>query len=533
MPRAANVPMMLADAGLKVLAVDNDFCDNLASAISAKMKPRMTFTQPRRDVLEAVVDVVRRRGAVTAVLESEYVDADYLDAFSDHYSRAFSQTSSMCQRIHFFACEVTPGSVFRLSKRIRNEYLGYCVLRPTGDQYIGRTIVAPPYDRNDDRSFVHVTGEYESHLLGQQLRVRGVPFIQQDVNTFVCAGAALWTVAMCMHQLHRGPRCYPSHLQRIALERFASGHPRQGLTVEHMVMTLRHIGLNPYAFGMFDLSRVRDGSIAKRLAISRIAELIHVFVDSDLPPILAYDTHAVAVVGHDIGVQRRPQRNHLISLGGSLTNSDFVNTFYVMDDNRGPYASFHVYDTGTGEPSIEKCGRLSVVVPLPREVTYLYGDEEDSRHTWRDTVIAWNALLPRIADARVARKAQIEFNLKDSLVLRASLLDSRCWKRFVLAGSGVPEEVKDRYQCMSLPKFIWFVEISNWDNMNYASRSKRRICGEFLVDATANQMSPGEGLISFFAKGLFAKMPLANGAKGELMSIKRENLWYPPLRRAM
>jgi hypothetical protein len=150
--------------------------------------------------------------------------------------------------------------------------------------------------------------------------------------------------------------------------------------------------MNPFAAPYVDLQRLRTEHPERhRKAIAEITDLIHMFVDSGLPPILLFGTspddgHAVVVVGHDIVVDRKFDTAEVAEVyGGVLRNSCFVGSFFVLDDARGPYVPFRVYRKNSDDcPSLEQCDYVGVAV---------HGNLPSLRRTARDASGLFLSLL--------------------------------------------------------------------------------------------------------------------------------------------
>jgi len=77
----------------------------------------------------------------------------------------------------------------------RTSYLGFGVIKPLGGTPVGRTMLAA-FDPGSGDGFHYrfdCTCEYQAHLLGAELTVRGLGFQQQDVGVSACATTALWS----------------------------------------------------------------------------------------------------------------------------------------------------------------------------------------------------------------------------------------------------------------------------------------------------------------------------------------------------
>jgi hypothetical protein len=280
----------------------------------------------------------------------------------------------------------------------------------------------------------------------------------------------------------------------------------------------------------------------------RIRDYIHVFVDSGIPPILAYRQstdggHAVAVVGHDI-VERPDELNaDWNAFLGTFRNSYFVDTFYVMDDARGPYVPFYFEkDSDPAVPCMSNCDHISVIAPVFCEVAIDYHFQRNQGSILDEFIRMsddWNQWIADLReDSELKGKGAVkdwddyllQSTVEDPIVARPALLDSRRWKIQLLRGD-VPPRIREIYQALLLPKYIWVAEIAKFSDVNKGSRSQRRILGEVIFDATANPHSPLDSLIAAHVRGLL----MLRRPDGEIQ-IHLPNLDfspYRPLRRSI
>src|SRR5277367_3606961 len=52
-----------------------------------------------------LLDYLREIGARTIVIETKYVDGDYLDDYASFYVKCFEDYPKTCKRLHFFATD--------------------------------------------------------------------------------------------------------------------------------------------------------------------------------------------------------------------------------------------------------------------------------------------------------------------------------------------------------------------------------------------------------------------------------------------
>ena len=200
--------------------------------------------------LKAILALTQNMGVKTIVLESNYVDSDFLDEFRTCYSRSFRNYSTLCKRIHFFKDAFTKEKLPTLNL-VEQGYLGLSLVRPIGSFCTGRTILVSP-KHNGDTTFTLCRVKFEANLSGNKLDVYGMPYIQQDTNVGVCAQAAMWMTSLYMHYKFGSPRFRPSEITAAATKSITIGPIRRGLVPEQIISALREMGYAPVIFTHYD-----------------------------------------------------------------------------------------------------------------------------------------------------------------------------------------------------------------------------------------------------------------------------------------
>lgn len=280
------------------------------------------------DALASVLATIQSLGAALAVLEPEYIDADYRDEYVHYYAYTYRPLPTRCGRLHFFG-EEEDGL---------DPYLGYCVLRPIRDHPVCRTVIAPP---SDLAPYVSCVTHSVVHPSGQLLKVAGFPFMEQDSLYGVCAHASIWMVALYHHLEHGTPRQLMSNIRTGAIshqERFRVA-PSDGLSEQQVGAALQHIGLDAIQYSLAERPR------------NTIAATICRYLNSRLPVILTTRRHVTVLIGY--GYDR----------SGRL--------FFVQhDESRGPYRRYALAD-------LLDAFRL-LLVPVPGKI-YLTGESAEIR----------------------------------------------------------------------------------------------------------------------------------------------------------
>ena len=130
--------------------------------------------------------------AASIVVESRYVDRQYVEEYATYYSRCMQPIPHHCQRLHFFSAALNRGALRDLLERaaadeletvereLKEAYLGFIVVRPLPAAPVGRTVLRS-YLETGKRRYPH-TVRYPVHLCGLTLQVEGIAFQQSRIK---------------------------------------------------------------------------------------------------------------------------------------------------------------------------------------------------------------------------------------------------------------------------------------------------------------------------------------------------------------
>lgn len=138
--------------------------------------------------------------ARTLVTEYDYIDKHYIDDYSKYYSRCFHTHGRECARIHFFSKEFDEQKLIEILETqenedlLKNSYLGYCVIRPIPENYLGRLSLVP-YNKllADGENYKIITQKETTSLFGLELTIETASMREQDQVVSACATSAIWT----------------------------------------------------------------------------------------------------------------------------------------------------------------------------------------------------------------------------------------------------------------------------------------------------------------------------------------------------
>jgi hypothetical protein len=488
--------------------------------------------------VRGVLDRARELGAISVIVEEDYLDRDFSAEFAAFYSRVFKRFSKICRRFHFFSDEVAPilndpdpqkvaEGLACLSKS--GKYLGYAVARPVQHAPLGRVVLVAPPSPPDMKSDLLVRSEFPAHILGATLRVVGTPFTQQDSRIGACAQAAIWMAARHFQARHRGSvwastvditdaASKPTdHLLSLSLPAGS-----RGLTVEHMVRGLRSLGREPLLYhGKYD---PQSGTTTWPTTI-RPTAVIDRYVDSGIPVIVGLspwtssqdDFHAVLAVGHTI-----EKLDPAKPLPPRPTRADYARFILVNDDQRGLNLRMPVVaGDALGQTPFDQSKIVYLIVPLPGKV---YTPAESAE------AVAWDLLrsyLANLAGLKTAYQGRLggseavadEFALRiqaNDVVARTYLTYGWRYKERLVRNS-CAAQVKDGVFKQCLPRFVWVTEFGTRDSFDTLDEAAVRIFSHVVVDATSNML--WEGRCVFHAPGfLWRWYPDPNAPYGDLVN---------------
>ena len=453
-------------------------------------------------------------GALTAVIEP-YISTDWNSERSSVYSRTFQDTSQVTQRIHFFAAVVRYKDLYEIPKKLRRGYLGYTVIRPLQAFRVCDTVLASPcIIGTETRNIVHCLEKFQVSLLGNHLRVIGMPFFQQETTVGVCAEADIWMLARYLNKKGDTRRYRPAEVTSLAHKTITTGPARAGLFELQIMDALRQMGLNPAIFYPTNPLEAK--------------EFIYTCIESELPVITGVPQHVFVVIGHgDPGNIEFNKETALMS--------ETISSFIIHDDALGPYMEQQTGEitstVGHDEITLLELGGRTVdffMVAFPPRV-HMYGHEAlQIAKLWIKEINNYVAELLRISPKSLWQPKELK-----KLVLRTYLRLSSDFKSDILNPQAEMlrnDKIIAKYKCMQMPKYVWVVEIGQSSDWEGISLKNRKIRGEIILDATGSRHVPEEALMAFHLNGIMF-IPGRKGQGDELI-VEDEQL-YTPLRRTI
>lgn len=441
-------------------SVEN-FC-KLLSQYCVETSTQVIETKPH---IQYIAKYLQTLNVQTIVVETDYIDHDYLTGFAAYHVKCFYDYKRKCVRLHFFkeAFEQKDLAAFlrgekeNLAENLCNSYGGFMVLHPLPKSIIGRTCLAT-YD-DDSRRHFPTAWPIRAFFCGLELSVKALPFQEQDQVAGACATSALWSAFHATDRLfhHRVPS--PVEITSSA----TLGMPvksrvfpnKDGLTIEQMAHAIHAVGLEPY---WCDLKNQKN--------LLEFRALVYAYLACGIPPILVIDLtrekseennrtsigwHAVTVTGYSLLSNRSRQHKD----GEFLYKSDAIDQIYVHDDQVGPHAKM-VFPSSDLDSHLTTSWGLSsgylgiraeivgIVFPLYNKIRIPFSQPGNDIDTFNKALEMVG--LPWLTDT-------LEWDIR--------LTQVNCLKKEILSSKLTNPDLREKILASPLPRFIWHATATN------------------------------------------------------------------------
>jgi hypothetical protein len=518
----------------------------LDSAGWQEVESRLASRQKRSEITKNLLKHLRALKAQTAIVESDYLDRDFTEAYSSYYAKLFKKHTKHCTRLLFFSSDLKNLTQTRdpkdLALQLGTEgYLGQIVLRPIHEAPIAQVTLAAPAAPVGYEKHILVKAQHYAHALGAEFSMFGAAMTQQDQRIGACAQAAIWVALRHIHLRHRGPwfsMVNVSEAANVQVDAMVNKSLPSGsefLSANGMIGALRAAGRKPLLY-----HATYPPKVPTTWTDIRPHEVINRYIDSGIPVIigLAFQNsemgHAVVATGQVIS-HAAP-----VSVPQKPTRAEFCEAFCVNDDQLGPNLSMPLRP---GSPVTETPYNVQenvsfLLIPLPDKV-FLPG--EKAEHLAWDVLTEYQQWWPRFKQAN-AKHMGDSIALADHFIqeIAANNVIARTyltygWKYQIRAvRNNHTVEFKRIARSSELPRFVWVTEFGTLSSFSDTDIFKRRIFSHCVIDATAKNMGAESRLI-FHAPGV-AVCQAQDAAKSfgsyklDEYALKDDTQYFPKLR---
>lgn len=382
--------------------------------------------------------------------ETNYVDKVYRDSYYHYYSSKLFAYQRNCIRISLFNDKVDSSDFWDkdMTEKLRKNYLGFIVLRPTPPHLIGRSVISPLAKRDSD--FVTCKSIFQTTANGQKFKIEGFPHSSQDNETITCAETTIWALMEYFSSKYSEyspvlPSKIIKTLAHVSSERQV---PSKGLNIAQMSFALREFGFGTRIYG-----KVQYGN--------DFESILNCYIESGIPLIIAMQNgrnigHALLAIGREhlsndqidtashIGIND-PQLNSLISNKNiEILDIDSIERDIIfVDDNLPVYQRAKLSQPAIHypDPNWHLCRITYFIAPLYTKI-YL------------------EAFQAKSYIIRFLLTGPFPLNDGTKIVLRCYLASSRSFKDKVSRNKGIGRDLKALLLETSMPKFIWIGEMS-------------------------------------------------------------------------
>lgn len=376
----------------------------------------------------------------TIQVEYPYYDSDYLSTYYGHYAQKFKQYPKTCCRLHFEA---------------DGEYYGYITLRPSVEgTKLGKTYIEPELLLDKDAYLM--ISSFTAHVIGQKLKIRCFPWKRQQTDVSVCAHTAIWTVIRYFGNKYKN---YADTTIGDIVEKVENDWGRKtpslGLNLVQISDLFKQYGLSPLIIG------------GEKTSNNIFVDEVVSYIESGLPVVgfLSPQDHAISIMGHGkINYDKLDNFEEVPNLldkeANVIPHSRLISSFYVMDDRYFPYREMpmELPDKHSGvKYGINEL--YYAVVPLYNRMQLSYRDVYDRMVTWlKDEEMEWEKIN----------------------VCRIYITSANSLRQKAITSDTMPQILKDIIQTLSLPKFVWCIDLAGIENYKQGLTS-----GRIIVDTTS------------------------------------------------
>lgn len=401
-------------------------------------------------------------GAQTMLVESDYIDRDFLEDYAGYYARCFVDYPRRCTRLHFFNRSFSVRTLRRalegscspgLHRSLQAAYLGFVVVKPLPATVIGRTCLRT-YSDDPARAFPAVRS-YDVNLFGLDLTVETLAFQEQDTAAAACATSALWSAFQKTGLLFQHPIPSPVTITQAGTARLNTRDrvfPNRGLSIEQMADAIRSTSLEPYVVD------VGSEEVLKATAYGYLGAgipsmlLLRLFKADGRGGYSPRGYHAVTVGGYHLATAAPSGYS---SISDVPLIAARIDKLYANDDQVGPFARMefdglsvietsatpnvtHPLSLSTGWLSPlgpDRAVPLALLVPLYNKIRIPFSVVHDSVVPFHHFLAAVPVAPPNLEwDIRLTTVSQLKRELRADPAIspmdRRRLL-LRAWPRFL------------------------------------------------------------------------------------------------------
>lgn len=376
-------------------------------------------------------------------IEYPYYDGDYLSTYYIHYSQKLFPYEKVCCRLHI---------------SFEDEYYGYITLRPTVEgTKIGKTYLEPSILISEPAYLA--LHNFKAHIAGNEMDIKCFPWKSQETDVSICAHTAMWTIIRYYGNKFKNyaDTTIGDIVQRTKND-WGRKTPSLGLTPIQISDLMKEYGFSPLI-----IQNEKDSE-------SEFIDEVMSYIESGLPMVgfLYPIRHAVSIIGHgDIDYSILDDDALVNQIKDPdidvIPHGRLVKDLYVMDDNYFPYRRMPLglpnekSDVKYGGAELKYCA-----IPLYGRMQLVYNEVYSRFQIWmKEKVLDWER----------------------PCVCRIYITSSNSLKKEALKSCDMNDNLKDVIVNLTLPKFVWCIDLAGFENYKKGLTS-----GRIIIDTTAATM---------------------------------------------
>lgn len=203
----------------------------------------------------------------TILIESEYIDKDFMIDYSFYYSKSYKDVNRFSRRVHFFSEDIDINKfisildhedheqVMRLESALQSVYNGFITIKPISFKldnvfeinFLGRSVIKPNELIVDIPCHKFLYGITRVNLCGLRLEAKGMQFQTQDGATSACATIALWNCNKLLNEKFGIKIESPFEITKVATSNsdcLNRDFPNKGLNIDQLLVYIKKNGLD-------------------------------------------------------------------------------------------------------------------------------------------------------------------------------------------------------------------------------------------------------------------------------------------------
>ena len=446
---------------------NNEYCENASE-----------YT---KELSEILTKLFSYNQSYTIVQEVYYIDRSFRDTYYNFYSSQHFDTKRYSRRISFFKGQITEKKFFENQKtdKLNDSFMGTCVLNPTINGLVGRTLINPKYilDSASIPAYMRLS-EYTLHIMGHTFKVNAFPYRMQDYETIRCTEVTILNIFDYFSNSYTDYRTIlPSDVHKFedkyGYERVL---PAKGITYSVLCKILKEYGFSPV---LLDGSEAENNLFPGRQREMHLKRMLHYYVASGIPVALNIAYHNVSTHHSVVCIGHGEKKENAISLSDTviryeyrnyghpiIDSADFYDTYMVVDDEKTVYSTICFSDYQERDfPKIK-----NLAVPLYKRISL-------------DAFTAMSIVQAVINDNKIGIDSRV-FNKKiiqkkEDVIVKLFMASSTSLKEFRRQTINHICAQK-AYAIMLMPRFVWVCEL--YTKKGY---EEQNAFGEIIMDATS------------------------------------------------